>query len=72
MSKLKEMLAMGGLAMATAVHPLPTARAESVRVGGIAVGKDNATRMFSPEKRKLFKQEIQSATLARKAQVAGR
>lgn len=72
MSKLKEMLAMGGLSMATAVHPLPTARTESVRVGGIAVAKDNATRMFSPEKRKLFKQEIQSATLARKAQVAGR
>ncbi len=51
MSKLKEMLAMGGLAMATAVHPLPTDRAKSVRVGG---------------------QEIQSATLARKVQVAGR
>lgn len=65
MSKLKEMLAMGGLAMATA-------RAESVRVGGIAVAKDNATRMFSPENRKLFQQEIQSATLARKAQIAGR
>lgn len=65
MSKLKEMLAMGGLVMATA-------RAESVRVGGIAVAKDNATRMFSPEKRKLFQQEIQAATLARKAQVAGR
>lgn len=65
MSKLKEMLAMGSLAMATA-------RAESVRVGGIAVAKDNATRMFSPEKRKLFQQEIQAATLARKAQVAGR
>lgn len=43
-----------------------------VRVGGIAVGKDNATRLFSPEKRKLFKQEIQTAALARKAQVAGR
>lgn len=72
MSKLKEMLAMGGLSMATAVHPLPTAWAESVRVGGNAVAKDNATRMFSPEKRKLFQQEIQAATLARKAQVAGR
>lgn len=72
MSKLKEMLAMGSLAMATAAHPLPTARAESVRVGGIAVAKDNATRIFSPEKRKLFQQEIQAATLARKAQVAGR
>lgn len=65
MSKLKEMLAMGGLVMATA-------RAESVRVGGIAVAKDNATRMFLPEKRKLFQQEIQAVTLARKAQVAGR
>lgn len=72
MSKVKEMLAMGGLAKATAVHPLPTARAESVCVGGIAVAKDNATRMFSPEKRQLFQQEIQAATLARKAQVAGR
>ena len=65
MSKLKEMLAMGGLAMATA-------RSESMRVGGIAVAKDNATRIFLPENRKLFQQEIQSATLARKAQVAGR
>lgn len=65
MSKLKEMLAMGSLAMATA-------RDDNVRVGGIAVAKDNATRMFSPEKRKLFQQEIQAATLARKAQVAGR
>lgn len=72
MSKVKEMLAMDGLAMATAVHPLPTAPVESVCVGGIAVAKDNATRMFSPEKRKLFQQEIQAATLARKAQVAGR
>lgn len=72
MSKLKEMLAMGGLSMATAVYPLPTDRGESMRVGGIAVAKDNATRMFSPENRKLFQQEIQSATLARKAQVAGR
>lgn len=65
MFQLKEMLAMGGLAMATA-------RSESMRVGGIAVAKDNATRMFLPENRKLFQQEIQSATLARKAQVAGR
>ncbi len=72
MSKVKEMLAMGGLSMATAVHPLPTARAESVCVGGIAVAKDNATRIFSPENRQLFQQEIQAATLARKAQVAGR
>ena len=72
MSKLKETLAMGALAMTTVVHPLPTARAESVRVGGIAVAKENATRMFLPENRKLFQQEIQSATLARKAQVAGR
>lgn len=65
MSQLKEMLAMGGLAMATA-------RSGSMRVGGIAVAKDNATRIFSPENRKLFQQEIQSATLARKAHVAGR
>lgn len=72
MSKVKEMLAMGGLSMATAVHPLPMPRDDNVRVGGIAVAKDNATRMFSPEKRKLFQQEIQAATLARKAQVAGR
>ena len=47
-------------------------RDDNVRVGGIAVAKDNATRMFSPGKRKLFQQEIQAATLARKAQVAGR
>ncbi|MDY6408009.1 MAG: hypothetical protein SPL08_04860 [Pseudomonadota bacterium] len=34
-----------------------------VRVGGIAIGRDNSTVMFGPEQRRKFEQEIQNSSL---------
>ena len=47
-------------------------RDDFVRIGGIVVGKDNSTMMFTPEQRKELEKEIQKTSLGNKIKQAER